>query len=183
MIAYKGFEKGLICRGYKFTPGVNVTAEANCAKNGFHSAENPLDCISYYGNIHESMYCVVEVGGDIDEDDRDSKIASTELRVITQITVDELFLHGLAYMVDHPRRTWSSHVSADRKSAWGGYAVVRGKDPIVKGKKGDILAFAKEAPDSPNIEQVAIVHVDGKRIRPDVWYGVDLKERGEAGDE
>ena len=43
MIAYKGFNKGLICRGYQFSKGENITEEANCAKNGFHSAENPLD--------------------------------------------------------------------------------------------------------------------------------------------
>ena len=45
MIAYKGFNKGLICRGYQFQPGENITEEANCAQNGFHSAENPLDCV------------------------------------------------------------------------------------------------------------------------------------------
>ena len=46
MIAYKGFNKGLVCRGYQFSNGENITDEANCAKNGFHSAENPLDCIT-----------------------------------------------------------------------------------------------------------------------------------------
>ena len=56
MIAYKGFNKGFICRGYQFSQGENVTEEANCAKNGFHSAENPLDCITYYGNIKDSVY-------------------------------------------------------------------------------------------------------------------------------
>ena len=31
MIAYKGFNKGLVCRGYQFQPGENITEEANCA--------------------------------------------------------------------------------------------------------------------------------------------------------
>ena len=30
MLAYKGFEKGLICRGYQFIMGKNVTDQANC---------------------------------------------------------------------------------------------------------------------------------------------------------
>ena len=51
MLAYKGFDKGLICRDYQFNPGLNVTEKANCAKNGFHCAENPLDCFNYYPNI------------------------------------------------------------------------------------------------------------------------------------
>ena len=61
MIAYKGFDKGLICRGYQFKMGENVTAEANCAQNGFHSAENPLDCITYYGNINNSAYSIIPI--------------------------------------------------------------------------------------------------------------------------
>ena len=177
MIAYKGFNKGLICRGYQFHPGENITAEANCAQNGFHSAENPLDCITYYGNIKDSVYCIVEVTGDMDEDDRDSKIASTELRIIKQLTLEELFLHALAFMVDHPKRTWSDQVSKDRATARGGFAVVRGSDPIAQGKLGDILAFAKERKDSSEIEQVALARVDGKDILPTVWYGIDLQER------
>ena len=30
MIAYKGFQKGLTCRGYQFKVGMNVTDKANC---------------------------------------------------------------------------------------------------------------------------------------------------------
>lgn len=177
MIAYKGFNKGFICRDYQFSMGENITEEANCAQNGFHSAENPLDCITYYGNIKDSVYCIVEVTGDMDEDDRDSKIASTELRIIQQVTLEELFLHALAFMVDHPKRTWSDQVSKDRATARGGFAVVRGSDPIACGKIGDILAFAKEHKDCSEIEQVALARVDGKDILPDVWYGIDLQER------
>ena len=75
MYAYKGFEPDLSCRGYRFVMGKNVTPEANCASNGFHCAEDPLDCLSYYGDMNRSIYCLVQPGGDIDEDDRDSKIA------------------------------------------------------------------------------------------------------------
>ena len=47
MKAYKGFNKGLTCRGYQFKADeVNVTKEANCVRNGFHCAENPLDCVA-----------------------------------------------------------------------------------------------------------------------------------------
>lgn len=49
MYAYKGFEPDLSCRGYRFVMGKNVTPEANCASNGFHCAEDPLDCLTYYG--------------------------------------------------------------------------------------------------------------------------------------
>lgn len=161
MIAYKGFRPGLICRGYQFVMGLNTTEKANCRENGFHCAEDPLDCLSYYSSLEHSEYYIVNAGGDIDEDEHDSKIACTELTVIKRLTKEELFLHGLAYMVDHPRRVWSSHVAANRAMANCGYAVVRGKDPVATGRLGDILAFAKEAPDSESIVQVAVGRIDG----------------------
>ena len=98
MIAYKGFRPGLICRGYQFVMGLNTTEKANCRENGFHCAENPLDCLSYYSSLEHSEYYIVNAGGDIDEDEHDSKIACTELTVIKRLTKEELFLHGLAFV-------------------------------------------------------------------------------------
>lgn len=177
MIAYKAFEPGLICRKYQFAMGLNATEKANCAANGFHCAENPLDCLTYYSNTEQSEYCLVNTGGDIDEDGDDTKIACTELTIIKKLTLEEFFLHGLAFMVDRPRRNWSSHVTKDRTKASRGYAVVRGIDPVARGDLGDILAFAKEDLTSSKISQVALARVDGIKVLPDVWYGVDLSER------
>ena len=87
MYAYKGFEPDLSCRGYRFVMGKNVTPEANCASNGFHCAENPLDCLSYYGDMNRSIYCLVQPGGDIDEDD---PAAADEERILSSCTC----LHG-----------------------------------------------------------------------------------------
>lgn len=177
MIAYKAFDKGLECRGYKFVMGLNVTDKANCRENGFHCAENPLDCLTYYPNLATSEYYIVDARGDIDEDGDDSKIACTELNIIKRLTREELFLHGLAYIVDHPFKKKDSHVIRDRAKSLQGYAVVRGIDPVASGKLGDILALAKENPQNGKIIQVALSRVDGKKVLPDVWYGIDLTER------
>lgn len=175
--AYKGFHPGLICMEYQFNMGKNVTAEANCGANGFHCAENPLDCLNYYSDMAHSEYCIVQPGGDVDEDRIDSKIACTELTILKKLEQEEFFLHALAYMVDHPKRVWNSHVNKDKGEAVRGYAVVRGPDPIAKGKRGDILAFAQESSNGNQILQIALVRVDGKKIRPNRWYGIDLTER------
>lgn len=129
MIAYKGFLPGLICRGYQFRMGLNVTEKANCAHNGFHCAEDPLDCLRYYGDINHAEYYIVDAGGDIDEDGVDSKISCTELTILKRLTKKELFLHGLAFMADHPKRKWNSNIKVDKAEAWNGYAAVRGADP------------------------------------------------------
>lgn len=177
MIAYKAFEPNLVCRGYQFSMGLNTTEKANCAANGFHCAENPLDCLTYYSNTDHAEYFLVKTGGDIDEDGCDSKIACTELTIIKKLTLEEFFLHGLAYMVDRPRRAWSSHVQKDHAKACGGYAVVRGIDPVAQGNLGDILAFAKEDASGCKISQVALTRVDGAKILPGVWYGAALSQR------
>lgn len=179
MIAYKGFRTGLVCRGYQFVMGLNITEKANCAQNGFHCAENPLDCLSYYPDMDNSEYYLVDAGGDIDEDANDSKIACTELNIIKKLSIEEFFLHGLAYMTDHPLREWSNHVIRNKGEARRGVAVVRGTDPVAKGNIGDLLAFAKESPDHSQIIQVSLAFVDGTKILPHVWYGVELTEREE----
>lgn len=177
MIAYKAFGQGLICRGYQFKMGLNRTDKANCAQNGFHCAENPLDCLSYYPDMEQSEYYIVDAGGDIDEDDHDSKISCTELTVLKKLTRRDFFLHGLAFMADHPLREWSSHVTKDRAEAQCGYAVVRGIDPVAKGEAGDILALAREDAETGEVKQVALAPVDGVNIVPGIWYDVNLKER------
>lgn len=177
MIAYKGFNPGLICRDYQFVMGLNVTEQANCAADGFHCAEDPLDCLTYYSNMKRSEYCLVNAGGDVDEDGSDSKISCTELTILKKLDMEDFFLHALAYMADHPGREWNSRVQKNQARTECGFAVVRGIDPVASGKKGDVLAFAKESPDGRSILQIAVTRVDGKRIKADVWYDVNLTER------
>ena len=62
MIAYKGMEPGMICRGYQLQMGLNVTEQANCRENGFHCAANPMDCLHYYGDFQNSEYYLVRSG-------------------------------------------------------------------------------------------------------------------------
>lgn len=173
MIAYKGFSPGLICRGYQFHMGKNVTDKANCRANGFHCAEDPLDCLTYYPNIAHSEYYLVNAGGDMDEDDDDTKISCTELTILQRLDLQGLLLHALAYMVDHPLRERNEHVQSDRGVADGGFAIVRGIAPVAKGQVDDYLAFAQESPDGRKILQVAILRVDGKAVQPNTWYNLD----------
>lgn len=174
MIAYKGFNPGLICRGYQFVMGLNVTDKANCRANGFHCAENPLDCLAYYSNMERSEYYLVNAGGDVDEDDKDSKIACTELTILKKLEREEFFLHALAYMVDHPGCEWNNLVQKDTGCTQCGFAIVRGTDPIATGKKGDILGLAKECPETGNVVQIALATVDGMKVMPSTWYDINF---------
>ncbi len=175
MIAYKGFHPGLVCRGYQFRMGLNVTEKANCTHNGFHCAEDPLDCLTYYRDMDRSEYYLVSAGGDIDEDGDDTKISCTELTVLKELGREEFFLHALAYMADHPRRECNWHVQKESGTAQDGFTVVRGVAPMARGPLGSILAMAKEDPSTGEVTQVALARVEGVKIRPDTWYDIDFR--------
>lgn len=178
MIAYKGFNKGLVCLGYQFKMGLNVTKEANCTKNGFHCAEDPLDCLTYYSDMDNSEYYIVNAGGDVHEDGSDTKISCTELTIIKKMSRKEFVMHALAFIADHPKRAWNARVSRDKAVAanYHKFAIARGRDPVACGPKGSIIAFAKED-ESGSVIQVALAEVDDIVIKENTWYGVDLVER------
>ena len=174
MIAYKGFRPGLICRGYQFVMGLNVTDKANCAQNGFHCAEDPLDCLTYYPDMAHSEYYLVNAGGDVDEDNCDSKISCTELTILKKLDRSEFCLHALAYMAAHPHRQCNNCVVRELGTAWDGFVIVRGTSPKAKGPLNSVLAMAKEDPVTREIVQVAVATVDGTTVLPHTWYNIDF---------
>lgn len=175
--AFKGFNPDLTCTSggntYQYQLGIwNEEPEANCAHNGFHCAENPLDCLSYYPDWRKAVYYLVLADGDIDEDARDSKISCTRMKLVKQLTLGEYVAHSLRFIYNHPVRGSYGRVSVNRGTADRGFVIVRGKDPEAKGKKGDLLGFAKESKDSGEIIELGLHLVDGKEIKPDTWYDV-----------
>lgn len=173
MKAFKGFHKNLTCLGFQFREDmVNRTEEANCALNGFHCAENPLDCFSYYPNWRNSVYYEVDATGDLDEDAVDSKISCTEMRLIRRLSLEQMLFEAAVYMVGHPKREWNYRVRLETGTAWNGFGIVRGKNPRAAGGKGEFLLILKEEQDSPEIEEIALLKIDGKRYHSDEFYDV-----------
>lgn len=173
MKAFKGVNPDLTCRGYQFKKsGINQTEKANCRENGFHCAENPLDCLNYYPNWRSSVYFEVEATGDIDEDASDSKISATQIIFKRKLTLEQFLLEAVVYMVQHPDREWNSHVKKEKGDATDGFVVARGKEPRVRGRQGDILVALKETVHTSEIQEVGFFQIEGNRYLPDVWYDV-----------
>lgn len=173
MVVYKMFQPGLVCRGYQFHPGVNECEHATCVKEGFHAAENPLDCLSYYGDFDGSECHICYADGDVHEDGSDSKISCTRLEIHRRLGKEEFLVHALRFMAKHPRRPLSPAVSVERgEVSHNGFVVVRGKDPLARGKHiGDYLAFAEEDP-AGTVSAVGLYRVDGEEIFPGLWYDI-----------
>lgn len=178
-LAYKAFEPGFVCRGVRFKPPgeVNVERAANCVRNGWHCAENPADCLAYYPDVQKSVYCLVGIGGDIDEDATDSKIACTELTILRQLSLPDYFLHILVYMKKHPEAECRI-ARMGRGEATNGFVVVRGKQPFARGTTGDILAMAREG-EGGEIEDIALYVVGTDGVPADVYIDIYGNEEDE----
>lgn len=55
MKGYKGFNKGLVCRGKQYAENTIFEEErANMCENGMHFYDNPIDALDYYGFVNEN---------------------------------------------------------------------------------------------------------------------------------
>ena len=90
MIAYKGFDKDLKCRGFQYEVGEEYSGpKPKVCEVGFHACEMPLDVLGYYPPA-TSRYCVVEQSGDMDRDVEDSKVASEKIKINAEIGIPGL---------------------------------------------------------------------------------------------
>ena len=87
MRAFKGFNKDMTCRDFQYEEGKEFhTDKAKCCNEGFHACEYPLDCFGYY-NPSGSVFHEVELSGDIDKSNGDSKVCSTDIKIGAQLSI------------------------------------------------------------------------------------------------
>ena len=99
MKAYKGFNTDMTCRGFQYEEDKEYETEtAKCCESGFHACEYPLDCLNYY-SPNESVYCEVEMDGEIDDsNNEDSKISATKIKIGTQLDIAGLVKASIEYI-------------------------------------------------------------------------------------
>ena len=94
MKGYKGFKKGLICKGKQYAENtVFEESKANICKNGMHFCENPLDVLDYYPLIDDNgelnEFAEVEALADVKTDDN-KKFCTTKLKIGAKIAIAKL---------------------------------------------------------------------------------------------
>ena len=115
--AFKGFDKELNCRGFKYEIGQTYEEpNAQACHQGFHACERPLDVFSYYPPA-TSRYCEVEQSGVLDRDNEDSKIASSRIKIGAEIGLPGLVKAQIEYTRAHTTTEYT-----DPKSATAGYS-------------------------------------------------------------
>lgn len=156
--------------------GLNITAEANCAKNGWHCAENPLDCLSYFSWDGKNEFYLCKAGGDIHESGNASVVSCTELTVVKRLNLVEFVAAAIRYIILHPNRTLHNRVSntvSVKKSDYFGIAC--GEHPTITAEEGCVVALIRKLPKGP----ITAIHIEPvgkeKKLKPGIQYSVDSK--------
>jgi len=101
IIAYKGFDKDLKCRGFQYEVGKTYghDGDVDICHSGFHSCTNPMDVFSYY-NITDCRLAEIEASGVIKTHDDDSKIASANITIKAEIKIGDYITKCVIWLLD-----------------------------------------------------------------------------------
>lgn len=190
MLAYKGFNKDMTCRGFQFEEGKEYREEkAELCESGFHACENPLDCFDYYSPA-ESVYHEVELDELSDRKSDDSKICGKHIKIGARLSVAKIcrlhfeFIKSMCTNENNAEKgkaaTAGDYGAATSRGRTvvgeNGAALARGNNVRVKGGLGAILVIAEESKDDYDIIEWKAEVVDGKKIKPDTWYKLENGE-------
>ena len=183
LIAYKGFDKDLKCKGFQYKVGETYEHDGpvKACESGFHACERPLDVFAYYSPAG-SRFCVVEQSEEISRDGSDSKAASRKIKIGAEVGIPGLVKAQIEYVKAHttteytdPEKATAGHYGA--ATARGavsvgenGAGLARGNNVKIKGGLGAVLVIVEESQYDYNISDWKAVVVDGDVIKADTWY-------------
>ena len=91
IIAYKGFDKDMKCRGFQYEEGETYHEDkADLCNSGFHACTMPLDVLGYYPPGDGSIYRMVELDEVCGEKSDDSKICAKTIKIGAEIGIPAL---------------------------------------------------------------------------------------------
>ena len=114
ILAYKGFDVNLCCRGFQYEIGKEYElpegVNPSLCNAGFHACENPADVFAYYAPS-ESRYCIVELSGQIVRGD--DKSCASRIKIVRELTLQELS--------EERRKYVEAHLDGEAKASNTGY--------------------------------------------------------------
>ena len=184
IVAYKGFDKNMRCRGVQFEVGATYKHDGpiEICKSGFHGCENPLDVFRYYPP-GSSVYAQTEQSGEIARHSEDSKIASSVLHVSAMIGFAEIVHAAIQWTrAKAPAVVGSSATGGNyahsATSGYGANSATSGKNSVSAAIGRNSRAKASETgaiclveyADDGTILNIRASKVSENGIKPDTWY-------------
>ena len=99
IIAYKGFDKDLKCRGFQYEVGkeYEMSGRIACCERGFHACESPLEVFDHYDML-TSRFAKVEQSGDIDKEENTTKVCSSKIKVKAELKLADIINLGVEWI-------------------------------------------------------------------------------------
>jgi len=196
--AYKGFNEGLICRGFKYEIGKEYEHDGDdvelCA-SGFHACEYPLNVFYYYPPA-SSVFATVDMAGIVKKGD--DKTVSSKITVKASLTLAGLISAAVDYTMtrivkdDNPTATNTGNYSAATNTGYKSAATNTGEKSAATntGEHGVAAVFGLASKARAAETGVIVVawwdeknerkrlttgYIGEKGIKPNTWYGCDEK--------
>ena len=184
MKGYKGFSKGLVCRGKQYAE--NTVFEEDTAKicqSGMHFCENPFDVLNYYGFVDDNgelnEYAEVEAL-DVAQTDDQKKFCTKKLKVGEKLGIAGLVNAFVDFTLDKTKRDSAAMNTGSHSTATNtgkdGFAISTGRKGKAKGALGCYIAVAEwtydEYTNEYKLAGFKAHKVDGKTIKPDTFYSL-----------
>ena len=187
---YKGFDKDLKCRGFKYEVGGEYREEkADLCRMGFHACENPIDTFGYYPPA-DSRYCEVELVDMSDETSSDdSKRVGKGIKIGGKIGIKGIIDAFIKFTFekidwgnsaatntgDGSAATNTGNRSAASVEGKESVAIVTGIEGIAAGALGCWIVVTERGEwngEAYPIKCIKTAKVDGKKIKADTYYKV-----------
>ena len=177
IIAYKGFDKNLKCRGFQYEIGKEYKCDnISICRYGFHACKNPMDVIDYYKML-DSRFCIVRQYGDVqNEHVADTKVCSSIIKIEEEIGLEKLITDGIKWMkeyLEHKNKIESGksciyNVDCDNECIKKNYSNIE-----LEGNNGNIVIFGNHNLIKANTHGCNInlsgdnlgINIDGKSTR------------------
>ena len=195
MKGYKGFSKGLICRGKQYAENTVFEEDsAEVCESGMHFCELPHLVFNYYSPGESHEFAEVEALGDVQT--KEDKSCAKKLKIGAKISVFDMckisvsaFFEKCGFSDKISKAKNSSNNNAGNYGAANagdyGAAIVRAEGQAIvgncgiaiafgngakaKGKKGALLVLA-ETDEKGYIKNRRALIVDGEKIKEDTFY-------------
>ena len=176
MKGYKGFEKGLTCRGKQYTENTVFEEEnAKICESGMHFCKNPFDVWRFYppccknGELND--FAEVEALDEAKTDD-DIKFCTSKLKIGKKLTFTDFVNAGVKAVLNNAesgKATNTGDYSAATVEGKSSVAIVTGYSSKAKGVKGSWIVCT-ERDNNYNILCVKATEIDGEKIKENTFY-------------
>ena len=173
IVSYKGFDKDFKCLDMQYEVGKTYTMDGKieACSRGYHACKEAKHVFRYYPPS-KSRYAVVEQSGILSTHKTDSKVASSSITVVRELSLQE-FLSIIITQQGEGESAACSTGDYGAASSTGEYGAASstGYCGKVMGSLGNALFLVERTPSGEiSFAWAGIVGESG--IKPNVWYSL-----------